>query len=101
MGETIIASNFFLNTDWNGLDGLNGFNGFTGRGECDLMRPIGLGESVTGICSRRVLAFPSDRLTHILPLAGHHKSTIITNDTHVLGLLLRSNQTDSMSVRSI
>ena len=42
MGETIIASNFFLNTDWNGLDGLNGFNGFTGRGECALMRPTGL-----------------------------------------------------------
>ena len=65
------------------------------------MRPIGLGESVTGLCSKHVLAFPSDRLTHILPLVGHHKSTIITNDTHVLGLLLRSNQADSMSYKNI
>ena len=75
-------------------------NGFTLRGECALMRPIGLGESVTGICSRRVLAFPSDRLTHILPLAGHHKSTIITNATHVLGQPLRSNLTDSCPIRT-
>ena len=48
-------------TDW------TDFTDFTVRGDCALMRPIGLGEYVTGICSRRVLAFPSDRLTHILP----------------------------------
>ncbi|MCI7141596.1 MAG: hypothetical protein MSA10_01105 [Paraprevotella sp.] len=65
------------------------------------MRPTGLGEYVTWLCSRPVLAFPSDRLTHILPLAGHHKSTIITNATPVLGQPLRSNQTDSMSYKNI
>ena len=89
------ACGFYFITDF------TDWTDFTVRGDCALMRPIGLGEYVTGICSRRVLAFPSDRLTHILPLAGHHKSTIITNDTHVLGKLLRSNQTDSMPVRSI
>ena len=82
-------------TDW------TDFTDFTVRGDCALMRPIGLGEYVTGICSRRVLAFPSDRLTHILPLAGHHKSTIITNATHVLGQLLRSKLTDSCPIGSI
>ena len=72
------ACGFYFITDLTDLTDL------TVRGDCALMRPIGLGEYVTGICSRRVLAFPSDRLTHILPLAGHHKSTIITNATHVL-----------------
>ena len=89
---------FFFTTD---LNGFNGLDGFTVRGECALMRPTGLGEYVTGLCSRHVLAFPSDRLTHILPLAGHHKSTIITNATPVLGQPLRSNQADSMSYKNI
>ena len=88
------ACGFYFTTD------LTDWTDFTVRGDCALMRPIGLGEYVTGICSRRVLAFPSDRLTHILPLAGHHKSTIITNDTHVLGQLLRSNLTDSCPIRT-
>ena len=55
---------FLSNTD---LTDLTDWTDFTVRGDCALMRPIGLGEYVTGICSRRVLAFPSDRLTHILP----------------------------------
>ena len=88
------ACGFYFTTD------LTDWTDFTVRGDCALMRPIGLGEYVTGICSRRVLAFPSDRLTHILPLAGHHKSTIITNATHVLGQLLRSKLTDSCPTRT-
>ena len=39
--------------------------------------------------------------THTYPAtAGHHKSTIITNATHVLWQLLKSNQTDAMSYRT-
>ena len=95
------ACGFYFITDFTDWTDFTDFTDFTVRGDCALMRPIGLGEYVTGICSRRVLAFPSDRLTHILPLAGHHKSTIITNATHVLGQLLRSKLTDSCPIGSI
>ena len=82
---------FFFNTDLTDLRGVVNVL---------LWGPQALREYVTGICSRHVLAFPSDRLTHILPLAGHHKSTIITNDTNVLWELLRNNLTDSCPTRT-